>query len=205
MLAKGSTVQATIEFLVHAAGPEAVRTTLDALPAEQRARLAGVSARDEVPYADLVSLWQAADSLLAASDPGWMERQGAYAIEQLGPRLYGGLLLKSTPEEFLTQDVSLFQLYYRPGNMGAVDHSATHAVMRLVGFHPTDRFFCRRFTGAWHAVIRMTGGVESRVHHVRCANEGDAFCEWELRWQMPSHGAHARADTPAPALSISAT
>src|ERR1019366_6549498 len=79
MLAKGSTVQATIEFLVHAAGPEAVRTTLDALPAEQRARLAGVSARDEVPYADLVSLWQAADSLLAASDPGWMERQGAYA------------------------------------------------------------------------------------------------------------------------------
>ena len=203
MLAKGSTVQGTIEFLVHAAGPDAVRAALDALPPEQGARLARVSPRDEVPYADLVALWEAADALLASSRPDWLERQGAYAIEQLAPRLYGGLLRKGSPEEFLTQEVSLFQLYYRPGNMEVVDHGATHAVMRLVGFHPTDRFFCRRFTGAWHATIRLTGGVESRVHHVRCAIEGDAFCEWELQWRPAVQVIRGRVEAPSLSLSHS--
>jgi hypothetical protein len=27
------------------------------------------------------------------------------------------------------------------------------------------------------------GGSEPRVTHVRCALEGDAFCEWELTWK----------------------
>ncbi len=186
MLAKGTTVQATIEFLIHTAGPATVNEVLGALPENCRARLARVAARDEVPYQDLVALWEATDARIGGTAPDWMERQGAYAIEQMAPRHYAGLLRKRSPEEFLTQQVSLFQLYYRPGNMEVVNHGPNHAVVRLVGFNPNDRFFCRRFTGAWHATIAYTGGTNSRVRHVRCAIEGDAFCEWELHWTAPA-------------------
>jgi hypothetical protein len=195
MIAKGSTVQGTLEFLRVSAEPHTVGIILDALPEACRNRLVSSSAVAEVPYEDLVALWEAADAMLAPEDPAWVERQGAFAIEQLGPRLYSGLLRKRSPEEFLSQGVSLFQLYYHPGNVEVVDRSPGHAVVRLVGFHVVDRFFCRRFTGAWPALLRVAGGVDTQAHHVRCAREGDAFCEWELGWRVLNRRP-ARTRTP---------
>jgi predicted hydrocarbon binding protein len=32
--------------------------------------------------------------------------------------------------------------------------------------------------------VELAGGVDASVRHVRCAGEGDAFCEWELRWKV---------------------
>jgi hypothetical protein len=30
--------------------------------------------------------------------------------------------------------------------------------------------------------LALAGGEQPQVRHVRCAVDGDAFCEWELRW-----------------------
>ena len=49
-------------------------------------------------------------------------------------QLYSGILRKSNPIEFLTQSVSLFRLYYRPGDMEVVYEAPGTAVLRLVGF-----------------------------------------------------------------------
>ena len=35
------------------------------------------------------------------------------------------------------------------------------------------------------AALAIAGGDDPVVRHVRCALEGDAFCEWELRWKVP--------------------
>jgi hypothetical protein len=97
--------------------------------------------------------------------------------------MYSGLLRKSSPTEFLTQRVSLFRLYYHPGNMEVVEEEVEHAVLRLVGFDQADPLFCRRQTGGLRRALTEAGGHEPLSSHVRCVNEGDAFCEWELRWQ----------------------
>jgi hypothetical protein len=182
MFAKGSTIRTTLDFLRRERGGAAVERILDALPAASRARVLAAGPTDEVPYALATALWRAADAELGADDPQWMERAGAHSIESLGIQLYSGILRKASPTEFLTQSVSLFRLYYHPGDMEVVEQGAGRAVLRLVGFEAGDPLFCRRQLGGLRQAIAIAGGSDPQVRHVRCETEGDAFCEWELRW-----------------------
>ena len=180
--AKGSTLRSTLDFLRAEVGADAVERVLASLPPEDRRVVEGAAATDEVPLATLLGLWRATDRAIAARHPDWIERAGAYAIQSFGVQLYGGILRKASPTEFLTQRVSLFQLYYRPGNMEVVEVEPGRAVLRLVGFDPVDTLFCRRQTGGLLRSVELAGGRGGSVRHVRCSAEGDAFCEWELRW-----------------------
>ena len=182
--AKGSTVRSTLAFIEAHYGAAVALMALNAVDPETRRTLAAVQATDEVPYAALVALWTASDELLAARAPAWAEESGAQAIDSLGVQLYGGILRKATPQAFLTQSVSLFRLYYHPGDMEVVEDAPERAVLRLVGFDPVTRLFCHRQTGGLRRAIELAGGGAARVQHVRCCIEGDAFCEWELRWQL---------------------
>lgn len=182
--AKGSTVRSTLAFIEARYGAAVALMALDAVDPETRRTLAAVQATDEVPYAALVALWTASDELLAARAPAWAEESGAQAIDSLGVQLYGGILRKATPQAFLTQSVSLFRLYYHPGDMEVVEDAPERAVLRLVGFDPVTRLFCHRQTGGLRRAIELAGGGAARVQHVRCCIEEDAFCEWELRWQL---------------------
>lgn len=181
-LTKGATVRATFTYIEAAHGAEVSAAVLSMLPRHLRDRLAGVDPTAEVPYGDLLALWRAADVVLRGSDPQWMERSGAHSIESTGVQLYSGILRKRSPHEFLTQSVSLFQLYYSPGDMQVVEEEATRAVLRLSGFDSEDVLFCRRQTGGLRQALLQAGGESPRVKHVRCVHAGDAFCEWELTW-----------------------
>jgi len=185
MQAKGSTLQTTLAFVAADAGEAAVARVLAGLSAQDRAAVEGAGATDEVPMELLRSLWRAVDAVLGERDPRWPERSGAFSIQGVGQQLYGGILLKKNPTEFLTQRVSLFRLYYHPGDMEVVESQPGRAVLRLVGFDPGDATFCRRQTGGLLRSVELAGGASPSVHHVRCQVEGDAFCEWELRWEQP--------------------
>ena len=180
--AKGSTIHTTLAFLRHQGGEEAVQRVLARVPAGEAAAIRGAHPTEEIPIERLYALWEAVDAVLGDGDPGWPERSGAFAIEGIGVQLYGGILLKKSPLEFLTQRVSLFRLYYQPGDMEVVDMEDGRAVLRLVGFDPGNRVFCRRQTGGLLRSVELAGGGGASVRHVRCSVEGDAFCEWELRW-----------------------
>ena len=180
--AKGSTIRTTLDFLNAEGGEELVGRVLDGVSPATRRVIANVEPTSELPYATLQELWRSADALLGA-DPTWAERAGAFSIESLGMQLYRGILLKRSPDEFLTQSVSLFQLYYHPGDMTVVFEEPGHAVLRLVGFDAGTSVFCRRQTGGLRCAITLAGGAEPSTRHVRCVLEGDAFCEWELRWR----------------------
>ncbi len=182
-LAKGSTLRSTLAYVADAGGEDAVRRVLAVLPEDERRRVHAAAATDEVPLDLLLSLWRAADEVLGPEDPRWVERSGAFAIESSGVQLYRGILLKKSPTEFLTQRVSLFRLFYSPGDMEVVEVEPGRAVLRLVGFDPGDTLFCRRQTGGLLRSTELAGGARATVRHVRCVVEGDAFCEWELRWE----------------------
>jgi hypothetical protein len=153
----------------------------------------GAGATEEVPMELLRALWDAVEQVVGPRDPAWPEKSGAFSIQSMGVQLYGGILLKKSPTEFLTQPVSLFQLYYQPGNMEVVEEETGRVVLRLVGF-PGDPVFCRRQTGGLLRAVELAGGVNPSVRHVRCSVEGDAFCEWELRWELPAGTRPGAAD-----------
>jgi hypothetical protein len=183
--ARGSTIMATLEFLSSEKSPGVVKAVLDRLSKEDRSRIAQVVATEEVPIALLTRLWRAIDTEVGADDPEWVERAGAFSIQLRGVQSYGGILKKTTPSEFLTQQVSLFNLYYHGGDMAVVEEEGNRAILRLSGMDTDERdeLFCRRQTGGLASALSIAGGKSARVRHVRCAVEGDAFCEWDVRWE----------------------
>lgn len=181
--AKGSPLIATTQFIRSEKGQDVLERVLARLSDQDRNVITTCKPTDEVPLDLALALWRAADEELRGDEPEWVERAGGFAIEGPGVKMYSGLLRKSSPTEFLTQRVSLFKLYYHPGNMEVVEEEEEHAVLRLVGFDQADPLFCRRQTGGLRRALTEAGGQEPHVAHVRCVVEGDAFCEWELRWR----------------------
>jgi hypothetical protein len=182
---KGSTLRTTLAFIRERFGPGALAEVLRRIPEESRRSVEEAAPKAEVPFALMSELLDAAQEVLGPEDPRWVEESGAFSIDSSGLQLYAGILRKSSPLEFLTQPVSLFRLYYHPGNMEVVEHAAGRAVLRLVGFDHRNRLFCRRQTGGLVRALELAGGRDPSTRHVRCALEGDAFCEWELRWETP--------------------
>jgi hypothetical protein len=183
--AKGSTLRSTLRYVAAEYGADAAAGVLARLAADDRARIEAAGQTEEVPVELLRALWDAVEASIGKRDSGWPEKSGAFSIQSTGAELYGGILRKRDPLEFLSQPVSLFRLYYQPGNMEVVEAEPGRAVLRLVGF-PGDPVFCRRQTGGLLRAVELAGGVHPSVRHVRCSVEGDAFCEWELRWEPPA-------------------
>jgi len=181
--AKGSPLIATTQFIRTEKGDATLERILAKLSSEDRAIITTCKPTDEVPFDVAIRFWRAADDELRQEEPEWVERAGGFSIEGPGVKMYSGLLRKASPTEFLTQRVSLFKLYYHPGNMEVVEEEEEHAVLRLVGFDGADPLFCRRQTGGLRRALTEAGGQEPLASHVRCVVEGDAFCEWELRWR----------------------
>ncbi len=182
-IARGSTLCMTMDFLAIECSPVEIAEILGRLGPASRKLVGTATVTDEVPLRVALELWRSVDRLLHDRDPKWVERAGAYAIEQAGQRLYRGLLRKASPLEFLTQQISLFQRYYRPGDMILMEQGDGWASTRLLGFSSADSLFCRRLTGGWRAALEIAGGRNVSVRHPRCANEGDLFCEWSLVWE----------------------
>ena len=188
LVAKGSTIRATLEFVARTAGEEGRHAVLARLSHADRASVESITPTDEASFALWLRLSEATNAVLGRDVPDWPERSGALAIESLGVRLYGGILRKASPLVFATQSVSLFRLYYHPGDMKVVETESVgerggRVVLRLVGFEHSSPLFCRRQTGGLAKAVEIAGGQRPRVRHVRCALEGDAFCEWDLRWE----------------------
>lgn len=181
-MARGSTVQTTLEFIRQRFGDEDVRALLAELAEDDRRELLAAGTTDFLPYDRVLALWSAADARLARRHPDWMEEAGAFAIASLGQQLYGGILRKQSPVEFMTQSVSLFRLYYSQGSIEPVEAESGRAVVRLSGMDAVSPLFCARQTGGWRCALELAGGREVQARHVRCTFEGDAFCEWEVRW-----------------------
>ena len=180
---KGAVLRATLDFVEREWGADTLEQVLQRLPHATREMIENCSPTAEVALPVVFTLWHAADDVLAAQDPEWMERAGAHSIESLGMQLYGGIVRKTTPFAFLDQPVSLFRLFYHGGDMEVVQREPGRAILRLVGFDQPDRLFCRRQTGGLQRALELAGGEKPAARHVRCVLEDDAFCEWELLWK----------------------
>jgi hypothetical protein len=183
-VAKGAALRATLAYIETAAGADTLNAVMQRLPDDLRARIETVRPTDEIPFGLLLDVWRAADAVMRPLDADWMVEAGAHSIRSVGSDLYGGIIRKGTPADFLNQPVKLFRLYYHSGDMHIVEQQPGRAVLRMVGFDEPDALFCERQTGGLRIAIELAGGRGAAVRHVRCANQGDAFCEWEATWHV---------------------
>src|SRR3954464_121376 len=100
--AKGSTLRSTLRYVESEHGAEAAAGVLGRLGAEERGRIESAGSMEEVPVELLRALWDAVEAAIGRRDPGWPEKSGAYSIQSMGVELYGGILRKRDPPEFLS-------------------------------------------------------------------------------------------------------
>jgi len=181
-VARGSTIHATLDFIRHTHGRDTVSAIVGLLDEDDRRAILSADLTTEVPYESVLALWRIADALLATSHPTWMEEAGAFALESIGQQLYGRILRRASPHEFITQSAWMFRLYYAPGEWTVPELSPGRAILRLLGFDTVTTLFCRRQTGGLRRAVELAGGRRVTSTHVRCVHEGDATCEWELCW-----------------------
>jgi hypothetical protein len=172
----------TISYVRRVVSTKELNAILATLPAAEQAIVQSAPDHDEVPYGIALRLWRSIDAVLSPRDPAWVEAMGADAARRIDEQLGAEVVHRSSPLTFLTQQIPFFRIYYRPGDMVLIEHGADHASIRLVGFEAGDPLFCRRFTAGWATALELSGGRDVVVRHLRCACEGDLFCEWSLRW-----------------------
>ncbi len=183
--ARGSSVVTTLDFLRREGGQALLARVLGRLTPDRRSRVEAVGAGDRVPLSLALDLWRAAEMVLGPERPDWMERAGAFSIEASGQE-FGqapyGKLPEDSPLELLSRPASLPRLHSHDGDMEVALQEPGHVVLRLVDFDEGHPLFCRRQTGGLRRALELAGGEKATAAHIRCAEEGDAFCEWDLRW-----------------------
>ena len=110
---------------------------------------------------------------------------GAFSISSAGVEHYSGILRKKSPAEFLLQRVSLFRLFYQPGNQEVVEEDGN---AWLVG--PGD------VTGLADALERLLSDDDTRR---RFGHRSSAIFEERFtlrssanRMAAPYHDLHGR-------------
>ena len=109
-VAKGSALLATLGFVKDQFGSAVLQQIVDRLPAAEQEIIRSASATREIAFSLLLDVWRASDAVLRVRDHEWMERAGAHSIDSMGTQLYGGIVRKATPLEFLNQRIRLVEV-----------------------------------------------------------------------------------------------
>lgn len=190
---RGSVVVTTLDYLREQGGQALVARVLGRLSPDRRRDVQAIRPGDDLPWSVAIDLWRAADLVLGKRSPAWTEQAGAFAaererasfVESVGLEPQGSLFAGRSPQEFVDRLASLFRRDFRGGDVASVFDEPGHLVLRLLELD-ADPLFCARQTGVLRGALEIAVGEQAGVEHARCAADGDAFCEWELRWATPS-------------------
>src|SRR5262245_10972675 len=183
----GLIVVARFEYLRNNHGAASVQRVLEALPPEERARLAGVDSGSSYPFATVMVLDRTIAAVLADLGEAVYERLGEEAA-RLHSRWLGEHRTLVNPHAFLS--------------ILAEDHRRLHsfgrASYRRVGFNEgeisyrdypeIDPTYCRSGRAFLRASIELLQGPGVVVEETQCQSRGDAACVYAVRWPVEGRG-----------------
>ncbi len=179
----GLIVVARFEYLRDNHGADAVRRVLEALPLEERARLAGVDSAASYPFATVMVLDRTIAAVLPELGEAVYERLGETAA-RLHSRWIGEHRTLVSPHAFLS---ILAEEHRRL-------HSFGRASYRRVGFNEgeisyrdypeIDPTYCRSGRAFLRASIELLQGPGVVVEETQCQSRGDAACVYAIKWPV---------------------
>jgi hypothetical protein len=184
----GQIVVARFEYLKRNHGVEAISRVLEALPAADQARLAGVQKEAWYPFATLIRLDRAIAQLASGEEAAVYERLGEASAQErtlwLGehaPLVNVHGFLARMAEEHRRFHTFGFAEYRRINfSVGEISFSE---------YPENDPIYCLSARGYLRRSIEhLTGGTVSAEERY-CQNRGDVACVWSLRWTARSDAA----------------
>lgn len=177
----GQIVVSRFEYLKREHGSDAIARVLEALPAQDRGRLAGVDRNTWYPFGTLIRLDRAIATQFGKGDELLYERLGEASAQQRTFWLGEHAALINV-HGFLAR---MAEEHRRFHNFGRADYRRINFSVGEISFSEyseNDPIYCLSAKGYIRRSIEsLTGGSVSAEERY-CQNKGDVACVWSLRW-----------------------
>ncbi len=180
---KGTLIRARRRYLVETFGEQMLGAVAQAAPPDAARILTDVPLAFEWgPMQRMIGLDIAIIRVAFSGDAARMQHLGAEIAGYDLPLTYRALMKAGSPSFVARRMGSVYQRYFREGNVRAVA-SDKGATMRFGGASQ-PLFMCRYGMAGWmQRAIRLSGGRNCQIEHTECRHDGHAECIWRCDWE----------------------
>jgi hypothetical protein len=179
---KGSPVRSLQKFIDADLTAEQRERLFQALPPEYVTRFRSpILATETLPVSMLNRFTEEAAKAKGEPLASFARRAGREAAADAVKGIYRFFALVMTPPVVLSKAGVMWSSLYNRGELRVVEQTAASARIRLLDF-PSEPAMCGRFVGWLERMAEMTGVKNVQVEQTRCASEGEACCEWIVKW-----------------------
>jgi len=177
----GLLIAARFEFLRQVHGSDMLRRVIDALPGDERARLAGVERDAQYPFSTLIVLDRTIASIVPEAEAVY-DTLGEYSA-RLRNEWLGAHNSLVSPHAFLSR---LAEDHHRLQSFGQARYRRIgfgEGEISYSGYPQVDPIFCRSGRAFLRASLeQLLGKGGASVEEQRCQTRGDDACVFSLKW-----------------------
>ena len=109
---------------------------------------------------------------------------GKKAAEDAFKGMFKIFLEWGKPYTVISKAPLLWRMIYDCGNIELIIAKENYVKGRIIDFEDTHKCLCVRLKGYFEKALELSGAKNVKVEEVKCKTWGDAFCEYEIFWEM---------------------
>jgi hypothetical protein len=178
---KGQLLQSRLEYVRAQHGPPALEKVLQALPPEERARLAGLSRDGWYPFRSLMLIDRAIAQSLGQDDRIFVDLGRASARDRT--EILGEHAPLVSVHGFLSRMADEHRRFHTFGRAEYQRVGFRHGQISFSEYPEIDPAYCLSGTGYLMAAVEQLSGADARVEEKTCQCRGQPACCYDVRWE----------------------
>jgi len=177
---KGQLLQSRLEYVRTEHGPAGVERVLQALPEEERARLAGLAREAWYPFRSLMLLDRAIAATVGQGDRTFVDLGRASARHRT--ELLGEHAALVSAHGFLSRMAEEHRRFHTFGHAQYKRLGFRHGQITFFDYPEIDPAYCLSGIGYMMGAVEQLTGAAVRVEELTCQCRQDASCCFDVRW-----------------------
>ena len=181
---KGSTILLRMGYVKEKATPGQKKAVLEQLAPEfaQELESGTLLPTGWQPMARLVELSQAIDRVVGTGDGRLAWDLGRYTAELGAKQMYTAFSKSGDPKRIFSIGGGVWSQFYSSGRLEVIDTEPTHVKLRVHDFEEPVAEICDSVGGWIERNVELAGTTGTEVDEIACRRRGDAYCEYDIRW-----------------------
>jgi len=181
---RGLSVSLAINYIKKNFGDEGLAKVLDALDQQEREMFKGaMNPMVMYPAKAFIKLINTADKLYGGGDYDICRQIGRFEAENAFGGLYKVFLELGNPSFVIRRAPLAWRTLNDAGDLEIEQTGDKYVKGKISDYPDFDKGFCWNLLGYFEKVLEMSGAKNVNIKEVRCRCQGDAFCEYEIRWE----------------------
>jgi hypothetical protein len=178
---RGQLLQSRLEYVRSQHGAAAVERVLQALPAEERARLGGLTRDAWYPFQTLTRLDRTIAGVLGEGERMFVELGRASARHRT--EILGEHAPLVSVHGFLSRLADEHRRFHTFGRAEYRRLGFRHGQIAFFEYPETDPVYCLSGIGYMMGAVEQLSGADARVEELTCQCHGDPACRFDVRWE----------------------